>query len=231
MNIFLFHRDLWLVDNTTLIYQLKEIKDNVEKASGHAKMASPNGYAKMASPGGHAKMASPNGHAKTASPSVHVVPIFIFTPEQIDKKKNNYFSNNSVQFMIECLHELSNDIKDKGGKIYFFKGDTIKVLSELHKSNDISSIGFNIDYTPYARKRDSLIRDFCKDNNIKCYEKEDYVLYDIIDGYTLKKNEEPYLVFTPFYKNCMKTLKVRDIDKFNKFKFKKINFDNKYVIN
>ena len=187
MNIFLFHRDLRLVDNTTLIHQLLEVKESV-------------------------------------------IPIFIFPPEQIDKKKNKYFSNNSVQFMIECLHELSDIIKDKGGKIYFFKGDTIKVLSELHKSNNISSIGFNIDYTPYARKRDSLIRDFCKDNNIKCYEKEDYVLYDIMDGSTLKQNGEPYLVFTPFYKYCMKNLKVREVNKFNKFKFKKVNIDNKYLI-
>jgi deoxyribodipyrimidine photolyase len=39
-----------------------------------------------------------------------VVPVFIFTPEQIEPKKNSYFSNNSVQFMIESLHELSNEI-------------------------------------------------------------------------------------------------------------------------
>ncbi len=187
MNIFLFHRDLRLVDNTTLIHQLKETKELT-------------------------------------------TPIFIFPPEQIDKKKNKYFSNNSVKFMIECLHELSDDIKDKGGKIYFFKGDTIKVLNEINKQIKISSIGFNIDYTPYAKFRDNQIREFCKENNIKCYEKEDYVLYDIIDGTTLKQNGEPYLVFTPFYKFCMNNLNVRPIDKFNKFKFKKVNFENKYLI-
>ena len=56
MNIFLFHRDLRLIDNTALISQLKKHK--------------------------------------------HVTPIFIFTPVQIDPKKNSYFSNNSVQFMV-----------------------------------------------------------------------------------------------------------------------------------
>jgi deoxyribodipyrimidine photolyase len=49
-----------------------------------------------------------------------ITPIFIFTPEQIDKKKNEYFSNNSVQFMIESLYDLANDLKNRGGKLYYF---------------------------------------------------------------------------------------------------------------
>lgn len=65
MNIFLFHRDLRLIDNTTLISQLKQV---VSKS---------------------------------------VTPIFIFPPEQINKDQNKYFCNNSVQFMIESLNELS----------------------------------------------------------------------------------------------------------------------------
>jgi deoxyribodipyrimidine photolyase len=62
-----------------------------------------------------------------------VVPIFIFTPEQIDPKQNDYFSNNSVQFMIESLHELSDAIKKKGGHMYFLKGDNVKVLKAIHR--------------------------------------------------------------------------------------------------
>ena len=138
MNIFLFHRDLRLVDNTTLIHQIKEMGN--------------------------------------------IVPIFIFTPEQINSKKNSYFSNNSVQFMIESLHELSEEIKKKEGKIYFFKGDTMKVLKSLNKENNIESIGFNIDYTPYAKKRDGEIKDWCDKKNIICYMKEDYPLYDILNN-------------------------------------------------
>ena len=59
MNLFLFHRDLRIIDNTALIQQLRKHKQ--------------------------------------------VTPIFIFTPVQIDPKQNSYFSNHSVQFMIECL--------------------------------------------------------------------------------------------------------------------------------
>ncbi len=178
MHIFLFHRDLRLVDNTSLIYQLKEVKDSV-------------------------------------------VPIFIFPPEQIDPKKNTYFSNNSVQFMIESLHELSDSIKKKKGKLYFFKGDTLDVLKLINKKIGIDSIAYNIDYTPYARKRDKDIREFCEDQEIDCYEKEDYLLYDILNGQTKKADKTPYLVYTPFRNHCMANLKVREIDNFNKFIFHK----------
>jgi deoxyribodipyrimidine photo-lyase len=188
MNIFIHHRDLRIVDNTTLIEQNKN-EDNV-------------------------------------------TPIFIFTPEQINPKKNEYFSNASIQFMMESLHELSEDIKNKKGKLYFFCGDNLKVLKKIHKEIGINSIGYNIDYTPYAKKRDAEIREWCINKNIKLYEKEDYVLYNILEGQTLKKDGTPYQVFTPFKNFCLQNLKVTEVNKFNKFNFiKSSKFkDIKYTI-
>ncbi len=83
VHIFLFHRDLRIQDNTTLIHQLKTITSTV-------------------------------------------VPIFIFPPEQIDRKTNKYFSDNAVQFMCESLHELADEIKNKKAKCYFLKEITLK---------------------------------------------------------------------------------------------------------
>jgi len=150
-----------------------------------------------------------------------VTPIFIFPPEQIDSKKNKYFSNNSVQFMIESLCELSDEIKKKDGEMYFFQGDTMDVIKDIHKKIGIKSLGWNIDYTPYAKRRDQLLREYCKKIGITFYEKEDYLLYDILEGATLKKDGKPYLVFTPFKNHCMQNLEVRKINSFSKFIFRK----------
>lgn len=182
MNIFLFHRDLRIIDNTTLIYQLDEIK-NLENNE--------------------------------------IVPIFIFPPEQINPKTNEYFSNNCVQFMIETLHELSDDIKKKKGKLYYFKGDTLDILKKINKKVGIDSLGFNLDYTPYARKRDEDIKEWCEENEITCYTKEDYLLHDILNGDTKKADKTPYLVFTPFRNFCMANLKVRETNNFKNFRFTK----------
>jgi len=159
-----------------------------------------------------------------------VVPIFIFTPEQIDPKQNDYFSNNSVQFMIESLHELSDEIKKKGGHMYFLKGDNVKVLKAIHRKEGIESIGSNTDYTPYARKRSDDIQKFCKKEGIEFYEKEDHVLYDILGGQTNKKDNSPYLVFSAFKNHCFNDLKVREVDGFKSFKFDKME-NNKYILN
>ena len=57
-----------------------------------------------------------------------ITPIFIFTPEQINKKQNEYFSNNLVQFMCETLNELSENYTSKKSQLHLFEGDIIKVL-------------------------------------------------------------------------------------------------------
>ena len=124
--------------------------------------------------------------------------------------------------MIESLHELSDEIKKKGGKFYFFKGENIKVLKAIHKNETIESIAMNFDYTPYSRKRSEDIQKFCKKEGIEFYEKEDYVLHDILGGETKKKDGTPYLVFTPFKNYCLSNLKVREVDGFKSFKFTKV---------
>jgi deoxyribodipyrimidine photo-lyase len=43
--------------------------------------------------------------------STSVIPIFIFTPEQVTN--NPYKSDNAVQFMIESLEELDEELKKK----------------------------------------------------------------------------------------------------------------------
>jgi len=189
MNIFIFHRDLRINDNTTLIKMIKEMGE--------------------------------------------IIPIFIFTNDQILKTNNKYFSSNSVQFMIESLNELADAIKEKNGKLYFFTGDNIKILESIHKDYMINSIGYNIDYTPYARKRDKMINTWAENNNIKIYCNEDYALYDILDNQTINQtSKSAYLVFTPFKKYCMKNLTVKKPDKFNSFHFYKKNDLNnsKYII-
>ena len=149
-----------------------------------------------------------------------VIPIFIMT-EQVNKKKNKYFSDNSVQFMIESIKELYKNIKYKyNGKLYLFESDNfINVFKIIIKYQKINSIGTNYDYSPYAKKRQTIIKSFCEKNKIKLYILEDHTLYKLTDKSILKDNGEPYTVFTPFRNNCMKKLHVPLPDKFKDFKF------------
>ena len=145
MNIYLFHRDLRVVDNNGL-----------------------------------------------NSANVDLVPIFIFTPTQINPSKNKYYSNNAVQFMCECL----DDIKKNVPELYLFYGETISILQKIHKKVGIKSLHFNLDYTPFSRRRDEAIVDFCNNHGIECKTYEDYLLAPM--GTFLKKDGNPYVIYGPF---------------------------------
>ena len=125
----------------------------------------------------------------------NINPIFIFTPEQI--KKNKYFSNNLVQFMCETLLDLKEQYINKASNLHFYYGDIIDVLESIHKKTPIKNLGFNLDYSPYSKKRDNKIEKWCKKNNIKLWKNEDMLLVNIINNKNYP-NETPYKVFTPY---------------------------------
>ena len=146
--------------------------------------------------------------------SSSVLPIFIFTPTQIDPYINHYRSNNAVQFMIESLNDLNKQLDAKQTRLFTFLGNDLEILEALF--NDKAGIGkydavfYNKDVTPYAKERDSKINQFCKNKKIECCEYEDYSLQPI--GSVLTGSGEPYKIFTPFYKRA-KEMTVRKPEK------------------
>lgn len=134
---------------------------------------------------------------KSNNDNEKIYPLFIFNPKQIYSQNNRYFSNNSVQFMIESLESLEKQIH-----INYFEGDDLHILEELLTKYNITAIAFNKDYTPFAIKRDKRIINWSKKKNIEVIIEEDYTLLRM--GTILNKDKEPYKVFTPFYKECLK---------------------------
>ena len=107
----------------------------------------------------------------------NIIPIFIFTPEQV--KKNEFKSVNAIQFMIESLKDLNSNLEKHKSKLYIFQGNNLKILKKIHKKLGVDNIVFNEDYTPYAKKRDTDIEKFCSKNEIQCHKIHDYLLAEI----------------------------------------------------
>lgn len=125
-----------------------------------------------------------------------IYPIFIFTPEQVTGA-NKYKSDNSVQFMIESLQDLSSQISKMGGKLMCFYGNNNTIVSYLIKQLDIQVVCFNADYSPYAIQRELGIIQVCDKMGINIEYAHDYYLHppdSIVNG-----QGEPYQKFTPFY--------------------------------
>lgn len=153
-----------------------------------------------------------------------IIPIFIFTPHQIEDDKNKYYSNKSVQFMIESLEDLQCQLMDNNNSkkqpIIYFYGENNTIIKEIYKHVKFNKLYLNEDYTPYSIKRDNEIKKFCGDNKIIFESYEDICLFNPRSRTILTGNNEVYKKFTPFYNKCMD-----NIDKIGKYN-KSVNVNN-----
>ena len=125
-----------------------------------------------------------------------IYPIFIFTPEQVTGA-NKFKSDNSVQFMIESLQDLSSQISKMGGHLMCFYGNNNKIVSYLIKQLDIQVVCFNADYSPYAIQRELGIIQLCDKMGVAVEYGHDYYLHP--PGTIVNGQKEPYQKFTPYY--------------------------------
>lgn len=123
----------------------------------------------------------------------NIYPIFIFTPEQITSK-NAFKSDKAVQFMLECLDDLEDQT---AGKLQTFYGKNTSIIVDCIRTWNIDVVAFNVDYSPYAMKRDAEIVEVCKRMNVQVLTAHDY--YMNIPGSILTVGGTPYQKFTPYY--------------------------------
>lgn len=125
-----------------------------------------------------------------------VILSFIFAPEQI--KNNPYRSDRCLQFMLESLEDLENDILKKNGKLYFFSGDPTEITEKCIRFLQLDAVIVNRDYTPYSIARDKKIHAACTKYNVQFLSMDDILLHPPEN--TLKSDGTPYTIFTPYYK-------------------------------
>ncbi len=154
-----------------------------------------------------------------------IIPIFIFTPEQVSDA-NKYKSANAVQFMIEALDDLNQSLNNKLACFYGDNNSVLKKLIEIYKPDIVA---FNRDYTPYAMKRDASIQKLCAITGVECVTYADYYLFEpgtlTKNGYNANNEgalqDLVYKKFTPFYNKARENIKhiansVGTVNKFHK---------------
>jgi deoxyribodipyrimidine photo-lyase len=129
-----------------------------------------------------------------------VVCLFIFTPEQIEN--NAYRSDFCLQFMLDSLKDLEEDLSHQGGKLFFCYDNPSVAVSKCIAALGIDLVVVNRDYTPYSIDRDRKIEEVCMEKNVSFKSFDDLLLQP--PEKLLKANKEPYTVFTPFFKNGIK---------------------------
>jgi deoxyribodipyrimidine photo-lyase len=137
-----------------------------------------------------------NGLNIAARTCKKIYTVFIFTPEQVSNQ-NKFKSDNAVQFMIESLQNLSQQIRQKGGQLVCFYGNNDKIVNDLIDDLNIDYLCFNLDYTPYAIERDMKLTQLCEKKGITIDYGTDYYLHE--PGTIFNGQGQPYQKFTPYY--------------------------------
>jgi deoxyribodipyrimidine photo-lyase len=158
-----------------------------------------------------------NGLNLLSTMAKNIYTIFIFTPEQVGSG-NKYKSDNSVQFMIESLHDLSSQISKAGGHLYTFYGHNDSVIENCIKAWDINIVCYNVDVSYYSRERDKKIVKLCERLKTHVVYAHDYYLCE--PNQIVNSSKTPYVKFTPYYEHAKK-LKVEKPTRKHKFPFKR----------
>ncbi len=140
------------------------------------------------------------GLIKAFQEAAQVIPCFIFDPHQVEN--NEYRSDNAIQFMLESLDSLDEQIKAQDGKLYRFFCKPEVIVESLIQDCAIEAVYVNHDYTPFSKKRDFLIEKICNKNNVLFNGSHDLLLNQ--PSAVTKKDGTLYSMFTPFFRQATK---------------------------
>lgn len=136
------------------------------------------------------------------SGSYPVIPIFIFDNDILEKLPKD---DHRVTFIYEQIILINNVLREKyQTHLQVFFGKPQDIFSKLLNIYSIESVYVNNDYEPYAKRRDKEIQIFLEKNDIQFKSFKDQVIFEKSE--IVKKDGQPYIVYTPYMKAWKRTL-------------------------
>ncbi|RIZ64899.1 MAG: deoxyribodipyrimidine photo-lyase [Methylococcales bacterium] len=139
-----------------------------------------------------------NGLNEALRLSKQVLPCFIFDPRQIET--HSYQSQPALQFMLQSIADLDQQLQDVGGNLTLYKGLPDQVIASVLKQQSIEAVFINRDYTPFSRRRDAELLEICQKLGLSLFILADALLNE--PELAVKADQTPYKVFTAFYNNA-----------------------------
>ncbi len=129
--------------------------------------------------------------------SSSVVPCFFFDRRLL---LTNQPHHNAIQFMVEALKDLDDQLTQKNSQLFCFSDIPEKKVPSLIESLHIDAVFVNRDYTPFSQNRDSRLKNVCDKASVDFHQFADSLLSE--PEMVHKSNNEPYKVFTPFFQKA-----------------------------
>jgi deoxyribodipyrimidine photo-lyase len=143
-----------------------------------------------------------------------VLPVFIFDNNILNELPEN---DARVTFIHKHLQKMCKSLQRHGSGVAIFHGDPLSVFKELTEKYEVQNVICNHDYEPYARERDTSVKEFLSEQDIGFYTYKDQVIFEKDE--VVKDDGNPYVVYTPYMRSWRrkfdpdKHLKVHDTSK------------------
>jgi len=139
-----------------------------------------------------------------------VLPVFIFDSDILEKLPED---DARVTFIYDTLQNMRSTLKEEhNSSIAMFHGKPIDIFKHLVDSYDIGAVYTNHDYEPYAKARDEKVASFLNENHIEFKTFKDQVVFE--KNEIVKKDGNPYMVYTPYMKLWKATFRTLDFKDF-----------------
>jgi deoxyribodipyrimidine photo-lyase len=136
----------------------------------------------------------------------HVLPIFIFDDDILDKLDKK--TDTRISFIIEALKRLNESLQERSTSLLILQGKPLDVFKDLIIKYNVKEVYANEDYEPYAIKRDNEIVELLSGNGITFFSFKDHVVFS--KDSLLTGNQKPYVVYTPYSKKWKDKLQEHD---------------------
>jgi len=101
-----------------------------------------------------------------------------------------------LRFLLGCLERLRDELAHRGQRLVIRRGDPASSVPAFAREHRIERVVWNRDDTPFARRRDALVRRALEAQGVAVEEHKDRVVFDASELRT--KQGGSFRVFTPF---------------------------------
>jgi deoxyribodipyrimidine photo-lyase len=126
-----------------------------------------------------------------------VLPVFCLDERLL---RGRHASGPRTQFLLECLSDLDDTMRTRGGGLVLRKGPPERELAQLARETKADAVHFTTDVTPFARKRGVRVRSALKEAGVELH---GHPGLGAIDDVAAPRTQggKPYTIFTPFHRN------------------------------
>ena len=129
-----------------------------------------------------------------------VVPVFCFDDRLLHGRHS---SGPRTQFLLECLAELDSELRARGSGLITRRGRPEREIVRVASEAGATAVHFTRESTPFGRDRGERCREAFDAAGLESHDHPG--LHAIDDLRTiLTKEEKPYTVFSPFFRNWAK---------------------------